>query len=41
MADHQQNQEDLDRAYAAKQPFATKEQLESLAQRYPTPLPSV
>ena len=37
MADHQQNQEDLDRAYAAKQPFATKEQLESLAQRYPTP----
>ena len=37
MADHQQTQEDLDRAYAAKQPFATKEQLESLAQRYPTP----
>lgn len=37
MEDHQQNQEDLDRAYAAKQPFATKEQFESLVQRYPTP----
>ena len=37
MRDHQQNQEDLDRAYAAKQPFVTKDRLESLAERYPTP----
>ena len=33
----QQNQEDLDRAYTAKQPFATKERIESLAERHPTP----
>lgn len=37
MEDRQQQQEELTRAYAGKRPFATKEQLEILAERYPTP----
>lgn len=33
----QRTQDDLDRAYTAKQPFVAKEQLEALAERHPTP----